>query len=277
MRTAKIAACVAVALASTALAVSAQARTPAPVKRPAAVRDEAARPMPAPKENRIITYNYSPDIIFRIATLPELHTFIRLAEDEGVVELPVIGDNAQWRVSGGPRDITVKPLRNNLTTSMTLVTNKRTYQFQLVSGADVGAEVFQQVTFLYPDRDQEIKLRKEIQAGAVEAEKTRLADQIVAPNVDPSSLDFGYTIEGTASFRPTAVYTNGQFTFLVMPNIQDSPAVFLMDDEGNPSLINWKVKGQMIVVERKADRLLLKLGSAEVRIAKKGVPSKTNW
>lgn len=269
MRIAKIAACVALVLASSPSFAAA-------IKRPVEAVDVAAKAMPAPKENRIITYNFSPDIIFRILTLPELHTHIQLGVDEGVVELPTIGDSAQWRVTGGPRNLYVKPLRNNLETSMTLITNKRTYQFQLVSGSNNG-DVYQKVSFLYPDRDQEVKLRKEAEAGAIEAEKTRLADQIVASHTDPTSLDFGYAIEGDASFRPSTVYTNGRFTFLVMPNTQDSPAVFLMDEEGNPSLINWQVKGQMIVVERMAQRLLLKLGKAEVRITKNGAPSKSKW
>lgn len=269
MSIAKIAACVALALVGPACVA-------APAKRPVQIVDDAAKATPAPKENRIVTYNFSPDIIFRLLTLPELHTHIQLADDEGVIEAPMIGDNTQWRVSGGPRNLYIKPLRNNLETSLTLVTNKRTYQFQLVAGP-AGGDVYQKVSFMYPDRDQEIKLRKETEAGAADAEKTRLADQIVAPNVDPTSLDFGYAIEGNANFRPTAVYTNGRFTFLVMPNTQDSPAVFLMDEEGNPSLINWQVKGQMLVVERMAQRLLLKLGNAEVRITKNGAPSKSKW
>lgn len=273
MRIAKIAVCVALAFGATASTVAA-----APKRQAKVVVDEAAKPTPAPKENRIVTYNYSPDIIFRLLTLPEMHTHIQLAEDEGVIETPVLGDSMQWRVSGGPRNLYVKPLRYDLETSLTLVTNKRTYQIQLVSGKSSTADQYQKVSFLYPDRDLEIKLRKEAEAGAAEAEKVRLADQVIAPNIDPTSLDFAFDIEGNASFRPTAVYSNGKFTFLVMPGTQDSPAVFLLDDANNPSLIQYQVKGNMIVVERAAQRLLLKLGKQEVRIAKHGIKNNTsNW
>jgi type IV secretion system protein VirB9 len=275
MRFAKIAACVMLAYGAAASAGAATSKHSAPVP---AVVDEAAKPTPAPKENRIVTYNYSPDIIFRLLTLPEMHTHIQLAEDEGVVETPVLGDSMQWRVSGGPRNIYVKPLRNDIETTMTLVTNKRTYQFQLVAGKSTSSEQYQKVSFLYPDRDLEIKLRKDAEAGAAEAEKVRLADQVVAPNVDPATLDFAYDIDGTATFKPTAVYTNGKFTFLVMPDTQDSPAVFLLDDANNPSLINYQVKGRMIVVERMTQRLLLKLGAAEVYITKHGLKNyRSKW
>jgi len=272
MRTAKIAVCLALAFSC---APGAHA---APKKQAARVVDIAAQPTAAPKENRIVTYNYSPDIIFRLLTLPEMHTHIQLAEDEGVIETPVLGDTMQWRVSGGPRNLYVKPLRYDLETSLTLVTNKRTYQVQLVSGKSASGDAYQKVSFLYPDRDLEIKLRKDAEAGAVEAEKVRLADQVVAPNIDPTTLDFGFDIEGSASFKPTAVYTNGKFTFLVMPETQDSPAVFVLDEANNPSLINYQVKGRMVVVERAAQRLLLKLGATEVHITKHGAKNnRSKW
>lgn len=232
--------------------------------------DSAAQAIPAPKENRIVRYTYSPDVIFRILSVPNLTTHLELGEDEGVKEAPAIGDQAQWIVTGGPRHLFIKPLRFDLETSLTVVTNKRTYQFQLISGKSMGAPVFQKVSFLYPDREMEVKLRKETETAVVEAEQNRLAGQVVATNVDPSTLDFGFKIEGDAPFKPSTAYTNGKFTFLVMPNTQDSPAIFLLDEEDNPSLINYQVKANMIVVERVATKLLLKLGNAEVRVTKRG-------
>lgn len=236
--------------------------------------DEAAVPIPAPKENRIVRYTYSPDVIFRILTVSNLHTHIELGEDEGVKETPTIGDSAQWRVTGGPRNLYLKPLRGELETSMTVVTNKRTYQFQLIAGKKSDSAVFQKVSFLYPDRDVEVKLRKDAEVASVEAEKSRLGSQIIAANTDPASLDFGFIIDGEASFRPTSVYSDGRFTYLRMPNTQDSPAVFLMDQAGNPSLINYKTKDNLIIVERVIQRLLLKLGSVEVKVTQQGFVSK---
>lgn len=232
--------------------------------------DIAAQAIPVPKENRIVRYTYSPDVIFRIMSVPNLTTHLELGEDEGVNETPAIGDQAQWIVTGGPRHLFIKPLRFDLETSLTIVTNKRTYQFQLIAGKSASAPVFQKVSFLYPDRELEVKLRKETETAVVDAEKNRLAGQVVATDIDPATLDFGFKIEGDGRFKPSAVYTNGKFTFLVMPNTQDSPAIFLLDDDDNPSLINYQVKANMIVVERVATKLLLKLGSAEVKVIKRG-------
>lgn len=250
---------VSASLASASLAHAAPARH-------SAIVDSAAQGIAAPRENRIHRYTYSPEIIFRVLSVPTLHVHIELGEDEGLKENPVIGDSTQWRVSGGPRNLYVKPVRENIATSMTVVTNKRTYQFQLISGVS-NSNVYQKVSFDYPDRDAEIKLTQDMAFASASAERDRLNSQIVAPSVDPASLNFAYNIEGDASFRPTAVYTDGKFTYLRMPTTQDSPALFLMDDAGNPSLINYKVKENMIVVERVAKNLLLKLGKAEVKVS----------
>lgn len=229
--------------------------------------DKPAEGWSAPRENRIHRYTYSPDIIYRILTKPTLHTHIELGEDEGLKETPVVGDSVQWRVSGGPRNLYVKPVREDIRTSMTVVTNKRTYQFQLISDANVPS-VYQKVSFDYPDREAEIRLAQEVTAANDKAERERLDAQIVAPSIDPALLDFNFEIEGEAYFRPTAVYTDGKFTYLRMPPIQDSPALLLLDELGNPSLINYKVRNDMIVVERVAQRLLLKLGKDEVKVTK---------
>lgn len=250
---------IALAMMSSSLAYAANAKKVEPI-------DTAAVGIPAPHENRILRYTYSPDVIFRILTAPNFHVQIELGEDEGLKETPVVGDSAQWRLSGGPRNLYVKPLREGLVTSMSVVTNKRTYQFQLVSGK--ANSVYQMVSFDYPDRDAEIKLKNDIAQASAAAERHRLNSQIIATNVDPANLDFNFTVTGEASFRPTAVYTDGKFTYLRMPNVQDTPAVFLLDDAGNPSLINYKVKPNMIEVERVAKHLLLKLGQAEVKIDK---------
>jgi type IV secretion system protein TrbG len=266
MRTAQL---VAILLAAhTGLAAAA----PAPLKKKVekSIVDPTAEAIPVARENRIVRYTYSPDVIFRVFTRPTLHTHIELGEDEGLKEKPVLGDTLEWSASGGPRNLYIKPRHDGIETSMTVVTNKRVYQFQLIAGkAEDGKQqpLFQKVSFDFPDREAEIKMRLDADLARETAETDRLNAQIVAPNTDPASLNFNYEIQGEATFKPTAVYNDGKFTYLRLPNIQDAPAVFLLDAAGNPSLINYKIKDNLIIVERVAKSLLLKIGPAEVRVA----------
>lgn len=239
--------------------------------------DETAIAQPTAKENRIVKYTYSPEIIFRILTLPTLHTHIELGEDEGLKENPVVGDSLQWRVSGGPRNIYVKPVREDLETSLTLVTTKRTYQFQLVSGSKKSPNVYQKVSFEYPEREAEIKFKIEAETAVVRAEESRISQQVIAPSVDPASLNFNFDIIGEASFKPNSVYSDNKFTYIRMPSTQDMPAIFLIEENGEPSLINYKVKENVVIVERLAKRLLLKIGASEVKIIHKSLAPKHFW
>lgn len=237
--------------------------------------DVMAEPIPAPHENRIIKFTYSPDVIYQIRTTPALHTHIRLGDDEGLKENPVLGDSGQWRVSGGPTHLYVKPLREDLATSMTIVTNKRTYEFQLISGKK-GSSVYQNVSFDYPDREQETRLQQEAQAAAVNAESNRLNAQIVSQTADPTSYDWGYDIIGDAPFKPVAVYSDDKFTYLRMPGSQVAPAVFLIDENNKPALVDFKPRGSYLVVQRLVHGLLLKVGNQEVRVMRRE-PSRPSW
>lgn len=256
-------------VASSAFA-GASNKTPVPQ-----VQDDAAEAIPSPKENRIVRFTYSPDVIYRIKTTTAWHTHVELGEDEGLVENPMIGESAQWRVSGGPRNIYVKPVREDLTTSLTIVTNRRTYQFQLVSGKK-GASVYQKVSFDYPEREAEVKLRQAVETANVMAENSRLSKQIIAPSTDPTNLNFGYDITGEAPFKPLTVYNDDRFTYLNMPNTQLAPAIFLVGDDGKLSLIEFKPpKKNIVVIERLVNALLLKVGNDEVRVSRSN--EKKSW
>jgi type IV secretion system protein VirB9 len=228
-----------------------------------------ADPIPIPSDSRIVTFTYSPDAIYTVLTAPGTVTHIELATDEGVVEKPALGDTVQWRVSGGPRNLYVKPVRPDVYTTMVLVTNRHTYQFDL-RASPVGGKRYQKITFQYPDDEAQVRLAAETAARdaarAVEAEKHRLDSQKLLPEVDPVSMNFGYSMEGIASFRPSVAFDNGKFTYLRMPTTQDMPAVFAVDGEGKNTLVNYLQKGSFIEIQRVSPVWRLKLGKEEVTI-----------
>ncbi|MGT2460240.1 TrbG/VirB9 family P-type conjugative transfer protein (plasmid) [Cupriavidus basilensis] len=233
----------------------------------------AALPIEVPDESRIVMFTYSPDAIFRVLTTPGTITHLELEAGEGIVETPAIGDSIQWRVSGGPRNLYLKPLRPNLTTTLTVVTDKRTYQLELRSG-EPGAKRFQKVTFHYPDEEAALTLKERDKVEAVVADKARLKSQELGGAPDPTAYVFDYDLEGDAPFKPITVFNDGRQTFLRLPTVQDQPGVFLYEDD-KPSLVNYVVKGDYVIVDRVANKLLLKLGKREVRVTRK--TSRWSW
>jgi type IV secretion system protein VirB9 len=228
--------------------------------------NDSPRPIFTASENRIISYTYSPDVIFRIFSSPTFHTHIQLAGDEGVVEPPNTGDPAQWLIQGGPKNIYVKPLKDDIETSLTIITDKRAYQFQLISKK--GGQFTQKVSFNYPDDQPELKSSNEDLSLTSIHEQLHLESRGIV-GIDPKEIYFDFEINGEAPFKPLIVYSDSKFTYLKMPRVKNHPAVFLLDDSGKPSLVNYKVSGDVIVIDGVAKSALLKLGSDEVKIMQK--------
>ena len=236
-----------------------------------------ADPIPLPTDQRIVVFTYTPEAIYTVLTLPGMHTHIRLGEGEGVVMMPKLGDTIQWRVEGGPKDIFIKPIREGIATSMTLVTNKRAYQFDL-RASPKGGRRYQMVSFQYPDDENATRLEEQHAKETVAAEARRLDAQKVAEPSDPTQQDFNYTIDGDASWRPVTVFDDGKFTYFKLnTKAQDLPAFFLLDAEGKATLVQYTIRGDFVVVQRTAERFLLRMGKTDVRITKKGKDGGRSW
>ncbi len=225
-------------------------------------------PYPLPTDDRIVQFTYSPDAIYTILAEKGEATHIQLAAGEGVTEKPALGDTYQWRVSGGPTNLYVSPLRPGISTTMTLVTNKRSYEFQLVSSPP-GGMFYQKVFFDYPGVDHAVQLLAQAQATSFVAEKRRLDAQLMDPAADPTSYHYGYTITGDAPFRPVEVLDNGTKTFIHLPHTQDMPALFLEDSNGKRQLVAYRVHGDFLIVDRIASCFVLQLNDQVVKITAK--------
>ena len=238
------------------------------IAEPAPASTGPAAAVASPFDNRIRTFTYSPDVVYNLHCAVGMTTQIALAPGEGLIEDPHIGDSLQWRVSGGPTNIYIKPVRPDLTTSLSLVTNKRIYQFQLFSGSTSNYE--QMVSFRYPVDEMRLKLQEQEQKQQIATLQAEAAAQKQAPlaslKINPENLHFGYEVKGDAAFRPENVFDDGRFTYLLMPHLQDLPAAFLVDAEGNLTLVNYVRRGNYLVIERVASRLALKLGKAQIDI-----------
>jgi hypothetical protein len=51
--------------------------------------------------------------------------------------------------------------------------------------------------------------------------------------------------------------------------VQDLPAIFAIDEQGNTRLVDYVVKGSNVMVQRIVPGLLLKLDDAEVKVVRR--------
>lgn len=224
-------------------------------------------------DSRLVEFSYDQDNTYLVLAKPKAVTHIHFAADE-VIQSVAAGDTANWEFTPtrNRKNLFIKPRFDDQETSLTVITDKRSYQFVLRSTGD-GKKWYQRVSWIY-SRDLVLTVE-----GADAAESPVAAPAVAASaakpptdteiGIEPSSLHFGYQISGDAEFRPRVVFDDGKFTYFKMPsNLQELPALFAVIEDKDYSLVNFEVKGDYLVAQRLLPLAVLKLGREEVRVAK---------
>lgn len=234
---------------------------------------------PLPGDSRLVQFEYDADNTFLLLARPKLVTHIEFGRDEQIVTVAG-GDTKNWELTptSNLRNLFVKPVSEQLETSMTVITNKRSYQFVLRSTGP-GAKWYQRVTWRYGETillDLKAAEEKAVEEHKAVAAVERARDaQTLGVGVDPASLRFGYQLTGEANFRPVSVFDDGKFTWIRIPaGSQELPALFATGTAGELMLVNYVVKGDYLVAQRVLEAGLLKLGKQEVRFARGEAPKR---
>lgn len=234
-------------------------------------------------DTRLVEFQFDADNTFLVLTKPRAVTHLQFAADEQVMSVAA-GDTANWEITPtkNRKNLFVKPRYEDSETSLTVLTDKRPYQFVLKSTGD-GRKWYQRVSWVYSkDVLLELDPSVAVEQGAdptpvVEAPSPkRPASRGEMPEgLKPEAMRFDYAIEGDARFRPEMVFDDGKFTYFRMPaDLQEQPALFAVIEGTEYSLVNYTVSGNYIVAQRLLDAAVLKLGKPEVRVTR---VQKRNW
>lgn len=222
---------------------------------------------PLPGDARLVRFDFDPDNTYLILSKPTAVTHIEFSADEEI-ETVAAGDTTNFDITAtkNRRNLFVKPHVDGITTSMTVLTDKRSYQFVIRSTAE-GSKWYQRVswrvpsTFVFDDSGQV--------AASVQAKPTGSQAVDVSGGIDPEKLNYEYDISGDAPFKPTMVSDDGVKTYIKMPRgLQELPVLFSVLD-GQFNLVNYIVRGDFLVVQLVQDRFVLKIGRKEVTLTKR--------
>ncbi|SOY77623.1 Type IV secretion system, conjugation protein [Cupriavidus taiwanensis] len=224
-------------------------------------------PIALPGDSRLVVFTYSRDQIFRVLSAPLKMTTIEFPDDEQIVGEPAWGESVRWDYeTDGQNHLYVKPQAAGLVNTLSVNTNKRSYEFTLVS-SPLGGIFYQKVRFRIPTSfAAKVKARNEARADSAEGLSVdaggRNADVVA---VAPEQLNFEYSISGSASFRPDTVFDDGKAIWLRIPKSADWP-VALVKDGSDFVVVNFIRRGEFLVVQRLAETVALRSGSEEVKI-----------
>ena len=205
---------------------------------------------------RLVEQMYDPNEVVVIQGRTTVQATIAFEEDERI-ENVAIGDSASWQVTPNQRAnlLFVKPLRDEAATNMTVVTDRRTYLFDLVAAPDNNAIYV--LRFAYPDAPEEeppVQL-----AGALSGVEMAAAEDPYAV-ADPARLNFDWDKQGEADLLPAQTYDDGDATFLTWAAGTPIPAILIKDEYGAEGPVNFAVRGDTVVVDGVPAEIILRSG-----------------
>lgn len=108
---------------------------------------------PITTDNRVKTYIYNENEVYNITIFYGYQTSIEFAKGEEVVTISM-GDSYAWKMNSIGHRLFIKPLEDDMHTNMTIITNKRAYQFDLFSkkvDGNLNKELVYVLRFYYPE------------------------------------------------------------------------------------------------------------------------------
>ncbi len=169
-----------------------------------------------------------------------------------IINNVIFGDTVRWIASPATTGngaqatphVIVKPTEINLETNLLITTNRRSYMLSLKSSE---GQYVSRIGYYYPqDMVQDWNGQAEAERRKAEEDANRKISDLPITSIDQLNLD-SYTIKGDRSlpWYPVRVFDEGTHVWIQMPpsiKSSEAPALVLMSNNGEPQLVNYRVK-----------------------------------
>lgn len=211
--------------------------------------------------NAIQVYPYTEGALYRLYASPGQVSDVALQPGEELVSVSA-GDTVRWvvgdTISGSGNTarahVLVKPISSGIRTNLMIATDRRTYHLELesVEGGYMAA-----LSWRYPADELAGLTARNERAVAREAGS-------IGSGLTLEGLNFDYRMSGDSpAWKPVRVFDDGRQVFIQMPdNIMatDLPPLFVLGEDGDAELVNYRVRSNYYVVDRLFRAAELRLG-----------------
>lgn len=221
----------------------------------------AAPSAAATADSRLRSVVYSPDEVYRLRGYAGYQIDLEFDAGESFVGLGAGDVEALAFVAQG-NHLFVKPRAVNVRTNLTVLTTRRSYHFDYAAGAAAPdpdhLDVVYVLRFIYPPAP----------APAADATTSQEAALAQAPRARQRNTDYWYC--GGATLQPVTAWDDGLHTHLQFDTRSELPALFVRNDDGSESLLNFNVEHGEVVIHRIARRFVVRRGRLTGCIVNKG-------
>ena len=203
---------------------------------------------------RLKSVHYEADKVVQVQGRLGYQSMIEFGQGESI-ENVAVGDSAAWQVTPNKRAnlLFLKPLMAKAKTNMTVITDQRTYLFDL-SVASSGSAAMYNLRFTYGPKPaagpQKRLAYPSLLAGAPPA----------APATSAPKLNYDWKRKGDKEIIPARYYDDGRALYLQWQAGAAIPALYERDEKGREGLINYRSQGQFIIVDQMPEKLVMRLG-----------------
>jgi len=192
--------------------------------------------------NEVVTLESAVGVVLDIVVEPD-ETYVTHA----------FGDGRAWDFAVKANHYFLKPTALEADSNLTLVTDRRSYHFFLRLRKD-GKDPTLEVVFRYPEKG-----RKAADAAKVDE----------AFSAQPKEPNLHYSMSGDMNIAPVNVWDDRTFTYFKFPGNRDIPAVYMVDAQGEESIVNRHSTGtanDIVVVHKVAAHWVLRLGQSALGV-----------
>jgi type IV secretion system protein VirB9 len=229
---------------------------------------------PITTDSRIKTFVYNENEVFHVTVQYGYQSSIEFGKNEEI-ETMSIGNSYSWQITPVERRIFIKAIEGAAHTNMTVITNKRTYQFELESkypDDKLDEELVYVVRFFYPLENMDKPKPNNdmrIDMGKYEPATVEVAIPESAPK-EPQ-YNFNYTLTGPDTIAPVKVFDDGQYTFLQFSNNNAVvPKLYTITGNGNENRVKYSRQGNYIVIKQLVNKMALKMNNDVVYLFNEG-------
>jgi type IV secretion system protein VirB9 len=147
----------------------------------------------------------------------------------------------------------VKPLSARSRTNMTVVTDRRTYMFDLVAGDGRSTPMYA-LKFSYPNE------KSAVPAHAVQQTASAPSPQQQAA-MTAEKLHFDWNTKGSGKLLPARVFDDGQAVYLAWGKDAPLPAILTQSEDRKEGPVNYRMSGEYIVISPIPANLVLRYGN----------------
>ncbi len=217
---------------------------------------------------RVRVTAYQDDEVYRLRGFVGYQIDLEFERGESFVGLGA-GDIEGLSFVAQDNHLFLKPKAGKIATNLTVLTTRRHYQFDYSSrpmppGVE-DLDVIFALRFTYPAADEAAKQAADAAKSASAELESRLHD---AERDRPNNIDYWYC--GSPTIKPVTASDDGVHTRLRFAAQSELPAIFVRNDDGSESLLNFHLDAGDVIVHRVARRFIVRRGKLTGCIVNQG-------